>query len=65
MYPICKLCKKKIANRKAGIIQHNNGVDHKTNENAVAVVRKLNLPVANKSVTAEDKKVEIELATSV
>jgi len=38
VYPFCKLRKKKIANRKAAIIQNNNAVDHKRNRNAVAAV---------------------------
>jgi len=38
---------------KAAIIQHNNAVGHKRNENAAAVVRMLNLPVFNKSFTAK------------
>ena len=40
-------------------------VDHKRNENAVAGVERLNIPMANKSVTAEVKKVENEVAASL
>jgi len=57
-------CKKKIANRKAAITQHKNAVHHKINENAVAGVGRLNFPGADKSVTTEVRKVEIELADS-
>jgi len=39
-------------------------VDHKRNENAVAAVGRLNFPGSNKSVAAEVRKVEIELAAS-
>jgi len=40
VYPFCKLCKKKIRNRKAAVVdlQPNNTVDHKRNENSVAAV---------------------------
>jgi len=40
-----KLCKKKIANRKAAFIQQNNAVDRKRNENSVSCVGKLNFTV--------------------
>ena len=63
--PFCKLCKKKITIRKAAITQHKNAVDCKRNENAVAVVGRLNFPGANQSVTAAVRKVEIELAASL
>jgi len=59
------LCQKKIANRKEAITQHKNAVHDKRNENAVAGVGRLNFPGANKSVTAEVMKVEIELAASL
>jgi len=39
-------------------------VDHKRKQNAVAGGEKLNIPVVNKSVTAEVKKVEIVVAAS-
>ena len=38
-------------------------MDHKRNE--IAGVARLNIPVVNKSVTAEVKKVEIEVAASL
>jgi len=38
---------------------------HKRNENAIAGVGKLNFPGANKSASAEVRKVEIELAASL
>jgi len=57
------LCKKRIANRKATIVHHDNVVDHKLNENAVA--GRLSIPVVNISVTTKFKKVGIELATSL
>jgi len=40
-------------------IQHNNALEHKRNENAVAGVVMFNFSVGNKSVTAKVKKVEI------
>jgi len=40
-------------------------VDHKRIETAVANFRRLNFPVVNKSVIAELKKREIELAASL
>jgi len=40
-------------------------LDHKRSENAVAGVGRLNFPRANKSVTAEVRKVEIVLAVSL
>jgi len=42
-----------------------NVVDHKRNKNAVAGVERLNIPVFNKSVTAEVKTVENEIAASL
>jgi len=45
VYPF-ELCKKKIANQKAAIIQPNNALDHKRNKNAVvAGVGRLNFLV--------------------
>jgi len=35
----------KIANRIAAIVQHNNAVSHKRNENAVADIGRLKFPV--------------------
>jgi len=46
-------------------MQHNNALNHKRNENAVAGIGRLNFLVINKSVTAKVKKVEIELAASL
>jgi len=46
-------------------MQQNNAVDHKRNENAVAGVEKLDISVVNKYVTAEVKKVEIEVTASL
>jgi len=40
-------------------------LDHKRSENAVTVAGRLNFPGVNKSATAEVRKVEIELATSL
>jgi len=40
-------------------------VDHKRNENTKAGVRRSNFSGADKSVPAEDRKVEIELAASL
>jgi len=57
-----KRCKK-IRNCKEAIVQQNNA-DHKSNENAVAGLGRLNIPVVNKSVTAEVNKVENEVAAS-
>jgi len=37
-------------------------VDHKRNENVVAAVGRSNFPMFNKTLVAEVKKVEIELA---
>jgi len=45
-----------------GIIEHNNVLDHKGNENVVGGDERFNFPVVAKSVTAKVKKVEIELA---
>jgi len=47
-------------------MQHNNAVGHKRNENAIAGVARLNIPVVIKAVTVEVKKVEVEteVATS-
>jgi len=57
------------SNRKAAISYqptlHKNAVVHKRNENAVADGGRFNFPRANKFVTAEVRKVEIELAASV
>jgi len=62
----CANCvKRKIANRKAAIIHHNNAVDCKRNENAVVGVRRLNFLMLNKSVTTEVRKVAVELAVSL
>ena len=47
------------------IIEHNNVLDYKGNENVVGGVRKLNFSVVTKSVIAKVKKVEIELAASL
>jgi len=47
------------------MIEHNNVLDHKGNENVVGSVGRLNFRVVTKSVTAEVKKVEIELAASL
>jgi len=49
----------------ACITQHKDAVDHKRNENAVEGVGRLKFSGANKFVTAEVKKVEIELAASL
>ena len=57
--------KRKIANRKAAIIHHNNAVDCKRNENAVAGVGRLNFVMLNKSVTTEVRKEAVELAVSL
>jgi len=65
VYPFCKLRKKNTANRKAAMIQHSNTVGHKRNETVVAGVKRVNLPLVNKPVTAEDKKSEIELAAKL
>jgi len=54
-----------IHNCKAAITQQNNAGDHKRNENAVAGVGRLDIPVVTKSVIAENNKVEIELAPSL
>jgi len=62
---ILLLCKKKIRNRKAAIIQQNNVAYHKRNENAVEGVERLNIPVVDTSVTADVKKVENEVAASL
>ena len=62
VYPLCKLCNKKIANRKADIMQYSSAVAHERNENTVSGVRMLNVPVFNKYVSAEVKKAVIELA---
>jgi len=40
-------------------------VDNKRNENAIAGVAWLNIPVVNKSATAEVKKVESEVAAAL
>jgi len=53
--------KPEIANCKAA----KNPVYHKRTDNAVAGVRRLNFPGPNKSVTAEGRKVEIEIAASL
>jgi len=55
--PSANCAKRKIANRKAAIMHHNNAVDYKRNENAVVGVGRLNFPMANKSVTAKVRKV--------
>jgi len=34
-------------------------IDHTSNENAVASIRKLNIPVVNKSVTVKDAEIEV------
>jgi len=34
-------------------------VDHTSNETAVATVRKLNIPVVNKSVTVKEAEIEV------
>ena len=47
------------------IIEHNNVLHHKGNENVVGGVGRLNFPVVTKSVNAKIKKVEIELAAPV
>jgi len=47
------------------MIQHSNTVGHKRNETVVAGVKRVNLPLVNKPVTAEDKKSEIELAAKL
>ena len=47
------------------IIEHNNVLNHKRNENVVVGDGRINFPIVNKSDTAEVKKVEIELATSL
>jgi len=49
---------------QSSFTQHKNAVDHK-NENPVAGVGRMNFPGPNKSVTAEVKKVKIELAASL
>jgi len=54
-----------VQKKLPAIIEHNNGLDHKGNENVVGGVERLNFPVVTKSVTAEVKKVEIERAASV
>jgi len=40
-------------------------VDHERNENAIAGVARLNIPVVIKSATAEVKKVDIKVAASL
>jgi len=55
---------KKHGNNQADILHENIAEDHKINKNAVSDVGRLNFPLINKSVTAEVKKVEIELARS-
>jgi len=45
-------------------LQENIAEDHKINKNAVSGVGRLNFLAVNKSVTAEVKKVEIELPRS-
>ena len=52
---------KENANRKAAIPQ----LDHKRNENAAAYDGRLNFPGANKFITAEVRKVEVEPAASL
>jgi len=47
------------ANRTAASTQHKNAVGHKRNENAVEGVVRLNFPWANKSATAEVRKVKM------
>jgi len=47
------------------IIEHNNVLDQRGNENVVGGVARLNFPVVTKSDTAKVKKVEIELAASL
>jgi len=63
--PCANCVKRKIANRKAAIIHHNNAVDCKRNENAVAGVGRLNFVMLNKSVTTEVRKEAVELAVSL
>ena len=58
-------CAEKIVNRKAATMHYNNEVDHRKNENAVAVIGRLNFPVVNKSVIAKIRKVKMELAASL
>jgi len=43
--PANRAKKNKIRNRKAAIMQENNEVDHKGNENATAGVGRLNIPL--------------------
>ena len=62
---LLQIVQKKIANYKAAITQHKNAVDHKRNENAVAGVGRLNFLGAKKSVTAEVRKADVELAASL
>jgi len=51
-----------VQKKLPAIVEHNNGLDHKGNENVVGGVGRLNFPVVTKSVTAKVKKVEIERA---
>jgi len=63
--PSAKQCEKKIAKPKAAVTEHNNVVDHKRNDNAVAGIRRLTFPVINKSVSAKAKEVKIQVAACV
>jgi len=60
------LCFKKIRKSEAATLRQNNAVagGSQKKQNAVAGGEKLNIPVVNKSVTAEVKTVEIVVAAS-